>query len=247
MKEEFSAPDYFAGLSRYRGLIYNFFSRAFARKADREFLESLASEEIIDIISGVCENEESSVKLKDTVKKVLFDSGKFFKLEEEFDELFIIPVNIRFIPPYISYYLGDKSKRVNLGGGDKSARETEGDVTLIDRLEFTYKSLNFMLKDTKEVALKRPDHISYILGFMGALVNLEEKYQTGQALNSLPFQEIIANEFSFFNEFAESWLNLFAEEVIEKADSPFYTETAKLLQSFIACEKRDYENIVTKI
>lgn len=241
MKEELSGSEYFAGLSRYRGLIYNFFSRVFARKADRKFLESLSSKEIMGIIRGVCENGESAAELKNTVRKVLSDSGEFFELEKEFDELFIIPASGRFIPPYISYYLGDKSKRINLSGGEGDNGE---DVTLIDRLGFTYKSLNFKPKETNGVSFKRPDHVSYILGFMGALVDLEEKYQTGQVKSPLPFQEVISNEFSFFNEFVESWISLFAEEVIERADSAFYAETAKLMQSFVSSEQRDFKSVL---
>ncbi|MHB8232693.1 MAG: TorD/DmsD family molecular chaperone [bacterium] len=236
--------DNFAKLSRYRNIVYNFFSRVFARKTDREFLESIASDEIIDIISGVCENEGSSKELNKAIRNMLFNSDKFFEVESEFERHFIIPVNDRFIPPYISYYLGDKSKRINLNGGGKSVSEAEGDITLVDRLELTYKSLNFTLKETNGVSLKRPDHVSYILGFMGALVNLEEKYQAGQAKNPLTFQEVISNEFSFFNEFIESWINLFAEEVIEKADLPFYAETARLMQSFVCSEQRDFKSVL---
>lgn len=252
MEEELIDSSSFVKLSSYRGLLYNLFSRVFARKADREFLESLTAQEIINIVGGVCENAEAAGRLKGTIKDVLLQADTFFKIKEGFDGLFVIPVSGRFIPPYISYYLGNESKRINIGttgagagaGRGRGADAGEGDIALIDRLEFTYNSLNFTLKDTKGISLKRPDHISYIFGFMAALVNLEEKYQTGQVKNPLPFQEVISNEFSFFNEFIISWINLFADEVIERADSPFYTEMARLMQSFVSSEQRDFKSLL---
>ncbi len=241
MEKELICSDDFAKLSRYRSMIYNLFSRVFARKVDREFLESLMSREIIDIISGVCENEESSGKLTKTIRNVLSNSDKFFEVEREFEGLFVVPVNDRFIPPYISYYLGNKSERINLEDGKGV---DEGGVALVNKLELLYKKLNFTLRDASEVPLKRADHISYILGFMAALVGFEERYQSGQVKKQLPFKGVISNEFSFFNEFIKNWVNLFADEVAERANSPFYVEMARLMQSFTSSEQSDLEMLL---
>ena len=241
MEKELICSDDFAKLSRYRSMIYNLFSRVFARKVDREFLESLMSREIIDIVSGVCENEESSGKLTKTIRNILSNSDKFFEVEREFEGLFVVPVNDRFIPPYISYYLGNKSERINLEDGKGV---DEGGVALVNKLELLYKKINFTLRDASEVSLKRPDHISYILGFMAALVGLEERYQPGQVKKQLPFKEVVSNEFSFFNEFIKNWVNLFADEVAERANSPFYVEMARLMQSFTSSEQSDLEMLL---
>jgi TorA maturation chaperone TorD len=235
----------FGKLSAYRSMMYNFFSRVFARKVDLKFLESLTQEEIENIIGGLCEDDEASKELNRSVRNILFSSLKYDKTESEFDELFVIPAPGRFIPPYISYYLGGGNQKAGLEDGGKSGNE--GDLALVDKLGITYKSLNFELKDPNGVSMKRPDHISYILGFMAALINLEDRYLTGQVKEPLPFNEVVANEFMFFNEFVGNWAGLFADEVIQRSGSMFYAPAAKLMQSFIACEQRDYNNIVTKI
>ncbi len=82
---------------------------------------------------------------------------------------------------------------------------------------------------------------------MAVLINLEDRYLSGQVEKLLPFQEVVENEFMFFNEFVGNWISLFADKVIQRSDSIFYMSAAKLMQSFIACEQRDYNNIVTKI
>lgn len=245
MGKELIRSDDFAKLSRYRSMIYNLFSRVFARKVDKEFLESLMPKEIMDIIGGICENEESSGKLTKTIRNILSNSDKFFEAEREFEGLFVVPVNNRFIPPYISYYLGNESRRINLEDGKKGTSESD-DVTLVNKLELLYKTLNFTLRDANEVSLKRADHISYIFGFMSALVSLEERYLSGQVKEQLPFKEVINNEFSFFSEFIENWVNLFAGEVIERANSPFYVEMAGLMQSFASSEQRDFKMMLSQ-
>ncbi|MHB1647088.1 MAG: TorD/DmsD family molecular chaperone [bacterium] len=244
-REEKIDFDSFAKLSVYRSMMYNFFSRVFARKADLKFLESLTQKEIEGIISGLCENGDASGELNRAVRNILFSSLEYDKTENEFDGLFVIPAPGRFIPPYISYYLGGNLKKAGLEDGSKP--EDESDLALADKLEITYKSLNFELKDPDGISMKRPDHISYILGFMAALISLEDRYLSGRVKKPLPFKEVVANEFMFFNEFVGNWTGLFADEVIQRSDSNFYAPAAKLLQSFIACEQRDYGNIVTKI
>ena len=244
-KEEKVDFDGFGKLSVYRSMMYNFFSRIFARKVDLKFLESLMQKEIENIIGGLCENDPASNELNRAVRNIVFSSVEYDKTESEFDELFVIPAPGRFIPPHISYYLGGSLKKAGLEWGGKS--EDESDIALVDKLEITYKSLNFKLKDPNGVSVKRSDHISYILGFMAALINLEGRYLSRQVKEPLPFQEVVANEFMFFNEFVGNWVNLFAGEVIQESGSMFYVPAAKLMQGFIACEQRDYENIVTKI
>ena len=234
----------FGKLSPYRNMMYNFFSRAFAKKPDLNFLESLTHEEIESVIGGLCEDDKSAKDLGLSVKEILSSNKNLENTESEFDELFVIPEPGRFIPPYISYYLGGGNQKAGLEDGGKSGNE--GDLAIVDKLEITYKSLNFELKDPNGVSMKRPDHISYILGFMAALINLEDRYLTGQVKEPLPFNEVVANEFMFFNEFVGNWVNLFADEVIQWSGSMFYSTIAKLLQGFIACEQRDYNNIVTK-
>ena len=234
----------FGKLSPYRNMMYNFFSRAFAKKPDLNFLESLTHEEIESVICGLCEDDKSAKDLGLSVKEILSSNKNLENTESEFDELFVIPEPGRFIPPYISYYLGGGNQKAGLEDGGKSGNE--GDLAIVDKLEITYKSLNFELKDPNGVSMKRPDHISYILGFMAALINLEDRYLTGQVKEPLPFNEVVANEFMFFNEFVGNWVNLFADEVIQWSGSMFYSTIAKLLQGFIACEQRDYNNIVTK-
>ena len=198
-REENVDLDGLGKLSVYRSMMYNFFSRVFARKVDREFLESLTQKEIENIIGGLCENDPASNELNRAVRNIVSSSIEYDKTESEFDELFVIPAPGRFIPPHISYYLGGSLKKAGLEGGGKS--EDESDIALVDKLEITYKSLNFELKDPNGVSMKRPDHISYILGFMAALINLEGRYLSGQVKEPLPFQEAVANEFMFFNEF----------------------------------------------
>ena len=234
----------FGKLSPYRNMMYNFFSRAFAKKPDLNFLESLTHEEIESVIGGLCEDDKAAKDLGLSVKEIMSSNKNLENTESEFDELFVIPTPGRFIPPYISYYLGGGNQKAGLEDGDKSGNE--GDLAIVDKLEITYKSLNFELKDPNGVSMKRPDHISYILGFMAALINLEDRYLTGQVKEPLPFNEVVANEFMFFNEFVGNWVNLFADEVIQWSGSMFYSTIAKLLQGFIACEQRDYNNIVTK-
>ena len=234
----------FGKLSPYRSMMYNFFSRAFAKKPDLNFLESLTHEEIESVIGGLCEDDHAVKDLGLSVKEIMSSNKNLENTENEFDELFVIPTPGRFIPPYISYYLGGGNQKAGLEDGDKSGNE--GDLAIVDKLEITYKSLNFELKDPNGVSMKRPDHISYILGFMAALINLEDRYLTGQVKEPLPFNEVVANEFMFFNEFIGNWVNLFADEVIQWSGSMFYSTIAKLLQGFIACEQRDYNNIVTK-
>jgi TorA maturation chaperone TorD len=235
----------FGKLSPYRNMMYNFFSRVFAKKPDLKFLESLTHEEIESVIGGLCEDDYAVKDLGLSVKEILSSNKNLEKTESEFDELFVIPTPGRFIPPYISYYLGGGNKKTGLEDGDKS--ENEGDLAFVDKLKITYKTLNFELKDPNGVSMKRPDHISYIFGFMAALINLEDRYLTGQVKESLPFNEVVGNEFMFFNEFIANWINLFADEIIQWSGSMFYSTTAKLMQGFIACEQRDYNNIVTKI
>ena len=235
----------FGKLSPYRNMMYNFFSRVFAKKPDLKFLESLTHEEIESVIGGLCEDDHAVKDLGLSVKEIMSSNKNLENTENEFDELFVIPTPGRFIPPYISYYLGGGNQKAGLEDGDKSGNE--GDLAIVDKLEITYKSLNFELKDPNGVSMKRPDHISYILGFMAALINLEDRYLTGQVKEPLPFNEVVANEFMFFNEFVGNWVNLFADEVIQQSGSMFYAPAAKLMQGFIACEQRDYNNIVTKI
>ncbi|MDA8053568.1 MAG: hypothetical protein M0012_05360 [Deltaproteobacteria bacterium] len=81
---------------------------------------------------------------------------------------------------------------------------------------------------------------------MAALVGLEERYRSGQVKKQLSFKEVISNEFSFFNEFVGNWVNLFADEVIQRSGSMFYVPAAKLMQGFIACDQRDYSAIVSQ-
>ena len=235
----------FGKLSPYRNMMYNFFSRVFAKKPDLKFLESLTHEEIESVIGGLCEDDYAVKDLGLSVKEIMSSNKNLENTENEFDELFVIPTPGRFIPPYISYYLGGGNKKTGLEDGDKS--ENEGDLAFVDKLKITYKTLNFELKDPNGVSMKRPDHISYILGFMAALINLEGRYLSGQVKEPLPFNEVVANEFMFFSEFVGNWAGLFADEVIQRSGSMFYAPAAKLLQGFIACEQRDYNNIVTKI
>ena len=235
----------FGKLSSYRNMIYNFFSRVFAKRPDLKFLESLTHEEIESVIGGLCEDDQAAKDLGLSVKEILSSNNNLENTEREFDELFIIPTPGRFIPPYISYYLGGGNQKTGLGGGDKSGNE--GDLALVDKLEITYKTLNFELKDQGSVSMKRPDHISYILGFMAALISLEDRYLTGQTKEPMAFKEVVVNEFMFFNEFVGNWAGLFADEIIQRSGSAFYSSAAKLMQGFIACEKRDYNSIVTKI
>ncbi len=235
-KEEKVDFDGFGKLSVYRSMMYNFFSRIFARKVDLKFLESLMQKEIENIIGGLCENDPASNELNIAVRNIVFSSVEYDKTESEFDELFVIPAPGRFIPSYISYYLKGSLKKAD-----------ESDIVLVDKLKITYKSLNFELKDPNGVSMKRSDHISYILGFMAALINLEGRYLSEQVKEPLPFQDVVANEFMFFNEFVGNWANLFADEIIQGSGSMFYVPAAKLMQGFIACEQRDYNNIVTKI
>ncbi|MGC8555242.1 MAG: TorD/DmsD family molecular chaperone [Candidatus Acidulodesulfobacterium sp.] len=235
----------FGKLSSYRNMMYNFFSRVFARKVDLKFLESLTHEEIESVIGGLCEDDQSAKDLVVSVKETLSSKKNLEIKEREFDELFVIPSPGRFIPPYMSYYFGGGSQKADFEDGGKSGNE--GDLSLVNKLEITYKSLNFELKDPNGVSIKRPDHISYILGFIAALINLEDRYLTGQVKEPLPFNEVVANEFMFFSEFVGNWIGLFADEVIKRSGSMFYAPAAKLLQGFIVCEQRDYNNIVTKI
>ena len=81
---------------------------------------------------------------------------------------------------------------------------------------------------------------------MAALVDFEEKYRSGQVKKQLPFKEVISNEFSFFNEFIKNWVNLFADEVAERANSPFYVEMARLMQSFASSEQSDLEMLLLR-
>lgn len=245
--------DEFASLSKYRTLVYNLFSRVFARKPDRKFMESLMPMELIKIIGGLCENEDSANELQRIVKDILLNNDKFIQLSKEFEELFVVPVRDKFIPPYISYYMSDEPEKVRINatddkvdGADKSKGGESAGLTLVDKLKSMYGTFNFTLKNSHEITLKRPDHISYVLGFMGALVNLEERYRSGQVENKLPFKEVMQNEYMFFYEFIENRIGMFASEAIDRAGSPFYVETARLMLSFTSSERRDYQSLLLR-
>ncbi len=222
-------------------MIYNLFSRIFARKADREFLESLVSKDITDIIGGVCEDSDTAESLKENARDIVSDKDKLSEAESDFERLFIIPLNDKFIPPYIGYYLGNTSK--TSGGSNADIDVKGGDVTRAEKLEIMFKSLNFTPKDESWVTSKRADHIAYILGFMAALISFEEKHPAEQVKERPPLSEIVSEEFYFFNEFIGNWINLFAEEVIQRGGSPFYVQAAMLMKSFIRCEQRDFNSL----
>ena len=73
-REENVDLDGLGKLSVYRSMMYNFFSRVFARKVDREFLESLTQKEIENIIGGLCENDPASNELNRAVRNIVSSS-----------------------------------------------------------------------------------------------------------------------------------------------------------------------------
>lgn len=215
--------DEFVNLSEHRILLYNFFSRIYARKPDREFLESLLTHELIEIIGGICEDRDTSEKLRNDVEDILSKENNFLKVCEDFENLFMISGGNRFVPPFLSFY---------------------SDMPLIDRLKDIYGVFNFGLKDKKLIAVNRPDNISYISGFMAVLINFEKKYKSEFLKGQISLSEILRNEYSFFNEFIQNWINLFTFRIIEKACTPFYIETAQLMQSFTISEARDFKSML---
>lgn len=201
-----------------RGQVYGLLASVFRAEPDREFLKELKGPRFAGAFASL--EADFGNDFQQSTEEDLRES-----LAIEFTRLFMGPGE--HISPHESIF-------VNLdgdGGGLYGAKTVEV-KKFIETTGLSY--------DDSFTGL--PDHISVELEFMGKLAGFEsQKWASGDeeaARQCLSVQKMFAEDHLL------KWISKFCEQVIAKADLPFYREMARVTSEFVDF---DYESIGTSL
>jgi TorA maturation chaperone TorD len=207
-----------------RIFIYNLLSEAFGKKPDKEFLSKFKMDGLFEFLDEYIDDKESINRLESTVNELLEDDIKIKNLDDIYENMFVVPDAIKYIPPVASSFAFIEGEKKS---GDNSQ------LTLVDELSFFYDKYNVkFVGGEKDNFVFHIDHISAIFNFMVLLIDLEKKNQCNLDICN----EIFNDESIFFNKFILSWTNIFLSEVILKSDALFYSQISKIASIFLHSE-----------
>jgi TorA maturation chaperone TorD len=174
---------------------------------DAELSEKLENLEFN--MTNVC---EPAVEWIQNMRKEFEAGASLEPLKVDFSKLFVGPYKL-FAAPYGSVYLD-------------SERKMMGDSTLDVKNRYREEGL-----DTAKNFKDAPDHISAELEFMYFLIFKEiEAFANSDIETAIGF---IQKQRSFLEDHLMAWVPEFANNIIESAENPFYTNLAKATVTFL--------------
>jgi TorA maturation chaperone TorD len=202
-----------------RSTVYGFFSAAFLKGPNQQFLEALISDAGMENFGEIFPDPSYRRELAQVRLEAL--EGKL-TLEEtilDFEALFRVP-GPRYLSPYESVY---RSQTSGAGGG-LCGPET----VAVERLY-----LKEGLEPNGEFS-ELPDHVGVELEFMAFLCrNAVEAMHASDAATA---QEYHHQQYCFFMEHVGPWLRLLAERLASQAQTSVYRFLGNFLNLFLEME-----------
>lgn len=205
-KQEFTA---LAEIAEGRANLYRFFGGFYGDVPTKKSLAKMASDEFVAEMTGLF-GKRATQPLRTFAEK--YKPAEYDTVVREYQELFVVPIERKFVTPYESVYL------TGLMLQDPHAQ-----------VKKSYEKAGVSFAPAKAVNLE--DHISGEMGFMQYLAAQEskawKKSKPSSALNFLRY------EVDFLENHMTLWINDFCEKLEGYAIIPIYKGIAKMTAKFI--------------
>jgi TorA maturation chaperone TorD len=212
-------PNDLARTAMERAKLYGLLANLFRREPGSELLDQLRSRGFRDLLSG------TGIDLGDDFFNDPLDEVRD-RLKVEYTFLFLGPG--KHISPH-------ESVQLNRGSGILWGEETAVVKHFISAAGF----------DLKEEVKEIPDHISVELEFLCHLSKQEAK--AWKANDHEAAAAALSWQHRFVSNNIGKWVGRFCRKVEAAAETPFYAQFAKLLRTFIAGEKSEIVDRLSKI
>jgi TorA maturation chaperone TorD len=199
-----------------RSNIYGFLARVYSREITGDFLPLLKDPQFLGVLSVLGGNLDDDLLTKPEYEAIE-------DLAVEYTSLFLGP------GPHVSPHESVHHERPDGDWGRFWGASTVEVKKFIETTGLQYRD------DFKDM----PDHISVELEFMQKVIEKErDLWESGENERAL---YCLKMEKKFFDEHLIKWIPIFCEEVISKAELPFYREFAGITRSFIEFENDNME------
>jgi TorA maturation chaperone TorD len=198
-----------------RSIVYAVLARAFLKEPDSELIGYFRRPEVQEILS------ESNLALGD--KFLTSEEAPLLqKLSIEYCRLFLAPPT--HIPPYESFFVG----------GLNQPKETfepalQGKASI--EVQDFYREHGIVLPENTKLF---PDHVSLELEALHLLCQYESRATGSAELHPAGHYRCLAGK--FLREHPGRWVPAFCDQILVKAEEPFYRVIAQLTKAFIETE-----------
>jgi DMSO reductase family type II enzyme chaperone len=200
-----------------RAHLYRLLASVYRREPTPDLLRDMTTYGLLDVLS------DAGYSLTPPAGKSDPD-GVIAELECEFTRLFLGP------GPRVSPHESVHSAR------GKGKGLLWGEVTAEVKKFIEYYGLEYS-QDFKEM----PDHLSIELEFMAKLIDKESELRSkGDIRNA---EHCLRVQREFFTKHLSSWVTGFCDEVIARAEIPFYKEISRFLQDVMLTEDEFFHEL----
>jgi TorA maturation chaperone TorD len=191
-----------------RRFLYNLLSDIFILKPEKEFLDKIHQKDIYTFLKSFLDNHQDIKELENYITSLMKNDNRLIELGLVYENTFVIPVAMYYIPPYMSAFINYANLRSN--NSFYTISEELNSLYGLYSLHFDYKS----------------DHLSVIFSFMSYLINMDlsENIST------------IEEQYKFFKKYIVNWVEVFFNEVLQRCDNKFYKMFSNIGKNFIALE-----------